>query len=188
MLTHRACRLHRCDPVKHSSLSVQRRRGERLFHSWARSGKRKKAFRERSESSPGDNSASPPKQNHEPTAEWASSDKQGSSCQPASSSEPSSCQLAVPLVVCTAYVTILRHRDLFLTLSSRTVGEVHRRNCHHHIALNAAGTELTSTLQCTVERPQHEAVPTHADEAAESVPAGLPRWARSGVQLALIYI
>lgn len=54
--------------------------------------------------------------------------------------------------------------------------------------LNATGTDLTSTLQRTIERPQHEAVPTHADEAAESVPAGLPRWARSGVQLTLIYI
>lgn len=75
--------------------------------------------------------------------------------------DPSSCQLAVPLVVCTTYVTI---------------------------ALNAAGTDLTSTLQCTMERPQHEAVPTHADEAAEGVPAGLPRWAQSGVQLTLIYI
>lgn len=97
---------------------------------------------------------------------------------------------AVPLVVCTAYVTILRHRDLFLTPSSRTFGEVYRETVTiiSPAYLNAVLTGLTSTLQRTVERPQDEAVPTNADEAAESVPAGLPRRAKGGVQLTLVYI
>lgn len=52
----------------------------------------------------------------------------------------------------------------------------------------AEGTDLTSTLYQAMERPHHKAILTHADEASESVPAGLLRRARSGVAQTLIYI
>lgn len=50
------------------------------------------------------------------------------------------------------------------------------------------GRDLTSALYVAVECRHHVAIHTHADEAAESVPAGLPRRTHVGLQLTLIHI